>query len=145
MAISSISIGDFEKLIVTHEWQRKYDYGVLSDFERTIELMGVEQVTRHYNGWASVTSVVDDIEIIYTEHFEFDVCLPSSISTNIDGGYDFLSIQGVVVLDDSGQKMHPYALDGLLNPDFSKIDYSKIVDQIISGRQCVARVVTSGD
>ncbi len=62
----------------------------------------------HAWGWASITSILDGIKITYIEGFNYDECDPDSLSTGTEGQDEVWSVEGVVVVDEYGDKMRAW-------------------------------------
>lgn len=127
--MKTITIAEFETLVARDDWQREQEHEITDRFDITND-EGVEiwRVT----GWASQTSILDDIKITYTETFGYDEYEPDSLSYGSEGLDDAWSIEGVTVIDDDGDEMSDDDLADYLSNDFSVIDYSGLdIEQVV--------------
>lgn len=135
--MKTISIAEFEILVARNDWQREQDHEVVELHDRQVEEWDEENQSfdvihiPHAWGWASKTSILDDIKITYTEGFNYDECDPNSLSTGTEGQDDVWSVEGVVVVDEDGDEINAHDLADYLDSDFSNIDYSELeIEQV---------------
>lgn len=129
-----MKISEFKTLIARNDWQREQHHEVV---ER-LDLIGIPHIGGRASvwGWASKTSTLDGIKITYTEGFNYDEGDPDSLSTETEEqddvwSTDLWSVEGVVVVDEDGDKLNAHELAEYLDSDFSKIDYSVLeIEQV---------------
>lgn len=135
--MKTISIAEFQALVERDEWRFEQDYDVVDRISHDDEWWREEDrpfqsssiIT--VNGWASKTSTLDDIKITYTEGFDYNECDPDSLSTGIEGQSDVWSIEGILVVDEDGEKLNAHELADYLSSEFSSIDYSVLeIEQV---------------
>nr|WP_315425963.1 hypothetical protein [uncultured Pseudomonas sp.] len=133
----TISIDEFQNLVARNDWKREQDHDVVEYLDRQVEEWDDEKETPilikipHAWGWASKTSSLDGIKIIYTESFSYDLFDPDSLSSGTDGQDNTWSVEGVTVVDEDGDEMNADKLADYLSSDFSNIDYSVLeIEQV---------------
>lgn len=133
----TISIDEFQNLVARNDWKREQDHDVVEYLDRQVEEWDNENETPilikipHAWGWASKTSSLDGIKIIYTECFSYDLFDPDSLSSGTEGQDNTWSVEGVTVVDEDGDEMNADELADYLSSDFSNIDYSVLeIEQV---------------
>ena len=87
----TISIDEFQNLVALNDWKREQDHDVVEYLDRQVVEWDNENETPilikipHAWGWASKTSSLDGIKIIYTESFSYDLFDPDSLSSGTEG------------------------------------------------------------
>ena len=135
--MKTISISEFETLVARDDWQREQDHEIVDrhefqDQKRHKENDSLEFIdVVHVWGLANKTSTLDGIKIIYTESFNYDEYEPDSFSSGTEGQDEVWRVEGVVVVDEDGDKLNSHELADYLNSDFSSIDYSVLeIEQV---------------
>lgn len=135
--MKTISIAEFETLTARNDWQREQNIEVVDHLDRQVEEWDDENESfdlteiPYVLGYASKTSTLDGIKITYEEGFSYDECDPCSLSAGTEGQDDVWSVEGVVVVDEDGDKLDAHELADYLDSDFSSIDYSVLdIEQI---------------
>lgn len=135
--MKTITINEFKTMAARDDWRREQDYEVVDRIDRQVEewdeASESPKVTdiQHAWGWASKTSTLDGVKIVYTEGFNYDECEPDSLSTGTEGQDKVWSVEGVAVLDEDGDPMSADDLADYLGSDFRDIDYSVLgIEQV---------------
>lgn len=135
--MKTIAISEFENLVARNDWQRKQEQEIVDRFERQKEEWDEESESfdlisiPHVLGWASKISTLEDITIVYEESFSYDEYDPDSLLTGTDGLLAFWSVNGVVVVDEYGDRLNADELAEYLDSDFNDIDFSGyVIEQI---------------
>lgn len=140
----TISIDEFQNLVALNDWKREQDHDVVQYLDRQVIDYWDDDVDwddenetpplikiPHAWGWASKTSSLDGIKIIYTECFSYDLFDPDSLSSGTEGQDNTWSVEGVTVVDEDGDEMNADKLADYLSSDFSNIDYSVLkIEQV---------------
>lgn len=123
--MKTITITEFETLIARNDWQHEQDLEVMAYEERESGGLIDKKFYMHAMGWATKTSRLDEIEIIYNEGFEFDVGDPDSFESSTYGQDKIWTITGISVIDENDIEISGDELGDYLNSYFSDIDYSE--------------------
>lgn len=121
--MKTMTIAEFEKLAASTNWKREQEHEVTDSFEREVNEEFRAKAT-YCSGWAAKRSKLDGISITYQETFSYLECNLESFDSGTDGMDDVWSIQGVIVVDEDGDKLDAYDLADYLSEDFTAIDYT---------------------
>lgn len=128
--MKTITIDEFETLIARDDWQHEQGYEIVERLSRHVEewdeeTQSINQIDVPYAwGWASKTSRLDEIEIIYNEGFSYDEYNPGSVKSSTEGWDEIWIVRGVTVIDDD-EILSARELGDYLESNFSDIDYSE--------------------
>lgn len=135
--MKTISIAQFETLVARDDWQREQSTEIVERHVRQIEEYDANAETLnqidvpHVWGWACKSSTLDGVTITYTEGFNYDEYTPDSLSTGTEGADEVWTVEGIVVVDDDGDKLDASELCNYLNCNFDHIDYRTLaIEQV---------------
>ncbi|OFV49723.1 hypothetical protein [Oligella sp. HMSC09E12] len=125
--MKTISLDEFDNLILCEEWEREQRFEVNSSMKVSkLRLFGDEiefvDVNKIY-GLAKLVSTLDGITVTYSESFNYEENDPDSLRFGVEGMDEVWDIQGVKVLDEDGEEVNAKRLADCLPYEFSVIDY----------------------
>lgn len=127
MPTRTITLDEYKQLITQAGWQRKTELrNTLSQPVPVPSALRTEMFLTRHLGWATVSSVLDGVSIVYREkysHVGFDEL---SLSISTAGNFNAWTIKGVTVVDDAGARVSDGKLGELLADEFSFVDYYQL-------------------
>lgn len=125
-----IAIDEFKKLVNGEGWTHEQHHEIETRIERVVEEYNddagvlIEKKIPNAMGWASISSKLGDIEVVYTELFSYDAGVEGSLDVS-EVSYK-PELYGVLVVGEAGDEYDGFDTDDFLPEVFTKIDYSKI-------------------
>lgn len=109
-------------LLSARQWQHQQDDEIseCDVVKRQVENELID--VKHCFGWASITTSLDGIVITYTEGFNFDAFMPSTLAASTDGQDNPWEISGASLIDDDG--------DPLSFGDFISAHHRELPDEL---------------
>lgn len=132
--MKTMTLEQFKELSQLDGWKIECEYGISEkmdreEYEQVITEDYCEVIVTeipHILGWATVTSTLGNIQIIYEETYSHDYCMPDTLETD----FNSLTITGVTVVDEDGDEICDSDILAELSSEFDTCNYSHVTPEL---------------